>query len=102
MFNPLTIINILNIAFGIWLVVEGLNKFIYFIYLKKEKEKSNRIFLVSALLLLLLGTLIIINPFRTMVITKTVGIFIMLYNILNLNDLVLLKRRGKKIIALFK
>lgn len=102
MFNPLSILNILNISLGIWLVVEGINKFVYFIYLKKVGDISSKVLLVSSIMLLFLGIIIIINPFRSIVITRTIGIFIMLYNILNLNDLVLLKRRGKKFLKLFK
>ncbi len=95
MFNPLTLLNFLNISLGIWLFVEGINKIVYFLFLRKIKEESNRIFLVTAIFLVLLGILIIVDPFRTLIVTKTIGIFIVLYNILNLNDLVLLKRRSK-------
>ncbi len=102
MFNPLAIIDILNISLGIWLVVGGIHKIVYFMFLKKVGEESNKIFFVSSLLFIFLGILIILNPFRSMIITKTVGIFIILYNILNLNDLVLLKRRGNKFLKLFK
>lgn len=102
MFNPLSIIDILNISLGIWLLIEGINKIVYFLYLKKVGEESSKLFLVSALLFIFLGILIIINPFRSMVITKTMGMFIILYNILNINDLVLLKRRGKNFLKLFK
>lgn len=100
MLNPLSIVNFLNISIGIWLLIESINKFIYFLFLRKVNSKSANILLVSSLLLLILAILIIVNPFRSMVITKTVGIFIILYNILNLNDLVLLKRRGNKILQL--
>lgn len=102
MFNPLSIINVLNILLGAWLVVEGMNKGIYFWVLKRIGEGSNKIFLVSAILLLFLGITIIVNPFSTMLITKTVGIFIILYNVLNLNDLILLKRRGKQFLKSLK
>lgn len=100
MINPLSIVNFLNISMGIWLLLESINKFMYFIFLKKVNSQSANILLVSSLLFLILGILIIVNPFRSMVITKTVGIFIILYNILNLNDLVLLKRREHKILEL--
>lgn len=102
MFNPLSIVNFLNITLGIWFVVEGINKMVYFAYLKKVGEGSSKVIFVSSILFLLLGILIIINPFRSIVITKTVGIFIILCNILNLNDLVLLKRRSKNFLKLFK
>ncbi len=102
MFNPLSILNILNLSLGIGLWLEGINKMVYFFYIKKLDKKSSKILVASGLLLIFLGIMIIINPFRTLVITKTVGIFIILYNILNLNDLVLLKRKFHNFKELFK
>lgn len=102
MLNPLTLVDILNISLGIWLLIDGIGKLILFMNLKKVEEESKKIFLVSSLLLIFMGIVIIINPFRSIVITKTIGIFIILYNIVNLNDLVLLKRRSKKFLKLFK
>ena len=102
MFNPLTLIDILNIGLGIGLLIEGINKSILFIKLKKYGESSSKVFLMSAVLLLFLGIIVIINPFRSILITRTIGIFIILYNIVVINDLVLLKRRGKNILKLLK
>lgn len=102
MFNPLSIIDFLNISLGLWLVVESIHKIVYFIDLKKVKEECSKILLTSSILLFFLGIMIILNPFRSIVITKSVGIFIILYNILNLSDLVLLKRRANKLSNLFK
>jgi len=102
MLNPLPIINILNISLGIWIIVEGISKFILFYNLKNVKEESNKIFLVSTLLFMFMGVVLIINPFVSLVITKTIGIFIMMINIVNVSDLVLLKRRSKKFLKLFK
>lgn len=102
MLNPLTLIDILNISLGLWILIEGLNRGIYFYQLKKVGEETNKIFLTSALLLVFMGIIIILNPFRSIVITKMIGIFIILYNVVNLNNLVLLKRRCKKFLKLFK
>lgn len=102
MFNPLSIINFLNITLGIWLIVESANKIVYFFYLKKAGEPSRRILLSSSVLFLFLGVMILINPFRNIVITQTVGMFIILYNVLNLSDLVLLKKKSKKFLKNFK
>lgn len=102
MLNPLRIVDILNISLGIWLVIEGISKFVLYVNLKKVQEESNKIFLVSTILLLFMGVVIVLNPFRSMLITQTIGIFIILYNIVNINDLVLLKRRSKMFLKLFK
>ena len=102
MFNPFSILNFLNISLGVWFVLESIKKFVYFIYLKREKTPMNRVLLVSAILLMLLGIMLMFNPFTTIVITRTVGIFIILYNVVNLNDLVLLRKRSKKILEILK
>lgn len=102
MLNPLTLLDILNISLGIWILVEGINRMILYIDMKKIQEESSKIFLVSSLLLIFMGVMIILNPFRSIVITRTIGIFIILYNVISLNNLVLLKRRSKKFLKLFK
>lgn len=98
MFNPLSILNILNISLGVWLLVESGSKIVYFGYLNKINSKSAKVILGSSCLLFFLGIMIILNPFRSLVITKTIGIFILLYNILNISDLMLFKRNVKNII----
>lgn len=102
MLNPLTLVNILNVGLGIWILVEGISKFILFINLKSIKEDSSKLILTSSLLMIFMGILIIVNPFRSLIITKTVGCFIIFDSIINLNDLVLIKKRAKKIVKLFK
>lgn len=102
MFNPLSILHFLNITVGIWLVVEGINKAVYYLFMKKIGEESRKIILASAMLLFILGVLLVLNPFKTIIISKTVGVFIILFNVVNINDLILLKRRGKKILELIK
>lgn len=101
MFNPLKILNILNITLGIFLIIEAVNKLILYKYLNSEKD-IKKIILTSGILLLVFGIILIINPFRTQVITKTVGMFIMVYNVININDYILFKKRCDKVIKLFK
>lgn len=91
MLNPLETINILNIGLGIWMLVIGIQKFIIFFLLKRAKEEYSKLFLTSAVLLIFMGIIVLMNPFRSLVITKTIGIFIMLSNIINISDLMLLK-----------
>lgn len=100
--NPLSLLNVLTLTLAIWLLLMGINKILYFIELKNIKEDSRRIILVSAILYIIFGILLIINPFRTQVVTKTVGVFILVSNILNINDLILLKKRSKNFLKLFK
>ncbi len=102
MFNPLKLIDFLNMFLGLWFAVECVKKFVYFIRLRSINEESRKVIFVSSLVILFLGIVIVINPFKSIVITKSVGIFIILFNILNLSDLVLLKRKANKFLKLFK
>ena len=102
MFNPLSIINFLGITLGIWLIVKSANKIVYFLYLKQSKEKGNKIIFASAILFLILGIMLLVNPFRNLIITQVVGMFVILYNVLNINDLVLLKKKSNEYLKLFK
>lgn len=101
-FNPFSIINFLNILLGIWLIEESVKKFVYFLYLRRENAPFKSVLILSSVLLMFLGIMLLFNPFTTMVITKTVGMFILLYNLVNLSDLVLLRRNSKMVLEILK
>lgn len=101
LFNPLSLGNGLNISLGLYLLINGGQKLCYFGILKSIKEESNKIVLTSALLFIFQGILLIINLFNLETI-KIIGAFLFLASILNINDLVLLQRRGKELLKEFK
>ncbi len=100
--NLFHLTNILNIGLGIFIIIEAIGKFIQFILFKKANESYHKIFLASSLLFVFMGVLLFINPFYMIVITRTVGLFILFYTIIELNTLILLKNRTKQIAKLWK
>ncbi len=102
-FNPLSISSIVTIGLGIWMIINGIMKVNMSIFLKKNKEETWSILLFIGLLTLLSGALLIINPFKgTMVVTQVLGVFIIVYAILDSMHWLLVKKRSKEIVEFIK
>ena len=101
-FNPLALANIVTICFGIWTLLSGILKISYAINLKNGKEESWSVTMGIGIITSIVGFLIIFNPFIELYITQVVGIFVVLYAILDFTNNILFKRRTKEIIEIFK
>ncbi len=102
-FNPLSISSIVTIGLGIWMIINGIMKINSGIFLKKCKEETWTLLLFIGILTLLSGALLIFNPFKsTMVMTQVVGIFVIVYAILDIMHWLLVKKRSKEIIEFIK
>ena len=101
--NPIAAINVLGIGTGIWLLVVGVENAVYAIRLWNYKEEIASLVLFISMCALLMGILVIINPFsKFMIITKLVGMFIVANGLLDLVKILLFKKRAKNIIQAFK
>lgn len=100
--NPFAIINVLNIGLGIWLIVSGAYKINFAIQLKKVKESSWLITLVVGIISIIFALMVIFNPFAKLVLVQVIGLFMIVYAIIDLTDSLLLKNRAKQFIKLFK
>ncbi len=99
---PTSVISYINVIFGIFLIILGGNKVSYGIWFKIGNDASWSITLVSGLMLILFGVLLIANPFESfMTATKLVGLFLILYSVLDITDAILLRRRSKEIVKVF-
>lgn len=99
---PTSIISYINILFGIFLIIAGGNKFTYGVWFKIGDDASWGITIVSGIMLILFGVLLIANPFESfMTATKLVGIFLILYSILDVTTSVMLRRRSDEIVKIF-
>ena len=98
MFARETFSNVLVLVLGLWLVLESLNKFMISLKFKNNKLNFSKIYLISSLIGIFMAIIVIINPFINFASTQIAGIFISLYSILNLSNLVLVKNNIKKII----
>ena len=102
-FNPLSICSIVTIGLGIWMLINGIMKLNTGLMLKKYKEETWSILLVIGILTIALGILLIVNPFKaTMIVTPIVGIFVIVYAVLDSMHWLLVKKRSKEIIEFIK
>lgn len=84
--NPSSVISLVTICLGIYLVINGLLKTIFSFSLKKITTKWGGA-LVMGLLTIILGLLLVINPFGSAVaITKLAGAFLVVVAIFDLVD----------------
>lgn len=98
---PFSVSEFVTICLGIYVVVNGASKINYGVWLKKGSEESWLVTLVSGILLLIIGILIMFNPFVALTLTRLVGIFLLISGILDLASAILCKQRSKEIIDIF-
>ena len=101
-FYPEAKLEYLGIAYGLFLIVNSVNKYMIFTKLKKAKEECANIYLLSALVIVFMGIINIINPFSTMAISTSTSLLLILFNILNISNLVLIKKQSKKLEKMIK
>ncbi len=98
---PYTVVEFVTVCLGIYMIINGASKINYGIWLKKGNEKSWLITLVSGILLIIIGILVIFNPFVSLTLTKLCGAFLIITGILDFTDTILFKTRSKEIMEIF-
>jgi len=102
-FNPFTPLEIIGVLFGIWLIIEGLDKFYFGVRLAKVNEEISPLLFVLSILIMVMGFLAIFNPFEAfMLITRLIGIFIICESLFEVMICRLYRRRGLNIIKIFE
>ena len=100
--DPFGITRILTFALGIYLVIIGIRKIINALRLRKYKYDGWALILVIAIILLIFGIFIMINPMASMDIVEVTGIFIILASILEMCNSIMLYTKAREILDLFK
>lgn len=99
---PFTVTAFITVCLGLYLITIGANKITYGVWFKIGNDSSWLITVTIGLMLIIFGILVIINPFTTtLTITKIVGAFLIISSVLDITDLILLKRRSEKIVEIF-
>lgn len=98
---PFTVVEFVTVCLGIYMIVNGASKVNYGLWLKKGSESSWLITLATGILLIIVGILVIFNPFATMTVTKLCGAFLIITGILDFMDTILFKQRSKEIREIF-
>lgn len=90
--NTKLVASILPFILGIYFIVNGINRLQYALQLKKQTIPYSTS-LVFSILIIICGILFIVNPFGgALVITKVMGIFMILYAVLDLSNTIYIKK----------
>lgn len=100
--NPFKLIKILTCILGIYISIKAIFKGIEAYNLKKYGYDGWVIIMVTAVLLLIFGIFVAINPLAYMDIIQVAGIFMILTSILEICNLIMIYSRAKDIVKLFK
>ena len=97
--NPKAIASLIPFILGVWIVISSLIKLKYSWNLNSSKTKTGMISLIITVLTLILGVILIFNPFEGAVfITKMIGLFLLIYSILDIVQSIIIKRDIKDLI----
>lgn len=90
--NTELVASILPFILGIYFIINGINRIQYALQLKKQQINYSTS-LVFSILIIICGILFIINPFGgALVITKVMGIFMVMYAVLDLANSIVIKK----------
>lgn len=92
--NPFTFTQVVTIFIGLWILYMAIIKIEFAFRIKKLKEKSWLILIVSSFLEIFMSVLIFINPFSNLILTSLSGAYFVLCGIINCTDAVLTKNRS--------
>lgn len=98
---PFSVTTFLTICLGLYLIIFGVNKITYGVWFKIGNDSSWLITFVIGIMLTIFGILVLANPFSSLTVTQVVSSFLILSSILDLTDLVLLKKRANEITKIF-
>lgn len=100
--NPFEFVKILTFTLGIYLLIISIRKIIDAFKLKKYEYDGWALMLAIAIILLIFGIFIIINPMASMDLVEATGIFIILASILEICNSIQLYTKANEVLNLFK
>lgn len=101
--NPNALASLIPIVLGIWMIINGSFKFQYSFQLKQFKYKNWILIFIIAIMMIILGIVLIFNPFKGAVaITQVIGIFIIGYAILDIIESFSIRKGIKQYVNLIK
>ena len=98
LFNEEMLLILIPVFIGVWMIINGVNKFRFALDLKDMNETSWIITFIFSILIVVCGGYFIINPARgAKIVSQTLGIIICIYSILDIVDCILIKIKYKEI-----
>ena len=98
---PYSVMEFVTVCLGLFVIINGATKINYGIWLKRGNEDSWLVTLVTGIFLVVLGIMLVFNPFSAMTLTQLSGAFLMMVGVLNVSDTILFKKRSKEIMEIF-
>jgi len=101
--KPNLLSSLFPIILGVWIIINSINKFQYSLILKKSNNKDYLYTILISILSFIWGIILLCNPFKSaLVITQTIGIFIIIYAVLDIMENLLIRKNITDIIEVFK
>ena len=83
---------------GVWMIINSVNKIQISMQLRDNKYESWLVTFIFAIVILIGGVLLITNPFKgAVLVTRTIGILIIVYVLFDLADTIFIKVKTKEI-----
>lgn len=93
------IVSIIPFILGVFVIINSSLKVPYILELKTINNNKYINLLVSTILSIIIGLFLIFNPFSsTLTITRIIGIFIIIYSIIDIYETMLVKKELKKLV----
>lgn len=94
---------IINVIVGIWIIVNSITKFQYGFVLKKSSNSDWPYTMLVSLLTFIWGVVLLINPLESaLTITQIIGVFIIVYAVLDIIDNFIIRKNIDDIVNIFK
>jgi len=101
--NPKALVSLIPFVLGVWILISSLMKLKYVWDLNDTKNKSWITSLIITILMLILGIILVFNPFSGAVaITRMIGIFVIIYAVLDMVQSSIIKKNVKKAVKKVK
>ena len=99
MINNKFLATIIPVLTGVWMIINSVNKIQLSMELRDQKITSWLISFIFAIVILVAGALLIINPFNgAVLLSKTVGIIIVIYSVLDIVDSIFIRTKAKEFV----
>ncbi len=98
---PYSIMNFVANITGIFFITTGAVKINHAIWLKRAKEESWLPLLITSVTVVIVGLMLLFNPFAYLDVTRVIGVFIILTSILRISNAHLFKKRSNEILKIF-
>ena len=100
-FKPFDVANFITIIIGIWLIITSVFKFLFTIEIRKYVQSSWLFDLTISLLTILIGLIILINPFNGHILISTyVGIMLAIYSAMDMTEQFLIRKRVNEVVRI--